>query len=172
MEISDKLKILRKSNGLTQKKLADISGVSENAIKQYESNKRIPRIEQLKLLADALGQSPNYFLSDEQQDQQLLNDSVDIFSKQIIDNDDTKKALKGLLLISKALTAMNEQADEIGTDNYNAYIRVVEEIFFNIHASLLPIDSDMERYLAFLNQVNNILRLQVNDYYKSLKEGE
>ena len=62
MDISDKLKTLRKEKGLTQKKLAELSGVSENAIKQYEGNKRTPRIEQLKLLADALDTTTAHLL--------------------------------------------------------------------------------------------------------------
>lgn len=62
MNISEKLKALRKEKGFTQKKLAEISGISENAIKQYESNKRTPRVEQLKLLADALDTTTGYFL--------------------------------------------------------------------------------------------------------------
>ena len=40
MNTGEKIKIKRKEKSLTQKLLAEKSCVSENAIKQYESNKR------------------------------------------------------------------------------------------------------------------------------------
>lgn len=55
MTVGERIRQIRKEKALTQKKLAEISGVSENAIKQYENNKRTPRLEQLNKIADALG---------------------------------------------------------------------------------------------------------------------
>jgi transcriptional regulator with XRE-family HTH domain len=60
--ISELLKKTRIEKGLTQKQLSDKSGVSETAIKQYEGDKRQPRIEQLQMLASALEVSMNDLL--------------------------------------------------------------------------------------------------------------
>lgn len=54
MTIGEKIKNYRKAAGLTQKKLGELSDTSESTIKQYESGKRQPRIEQLQKIADTL----------------------------------------------------------------------------------------------------------------------
>lgn len=65
MNTGEKLKLRRKIRGLTQKELAQHSLVSENAIKQYETNKRTPRIEQLTKLSNVLDCSPLDLLDDD-----------------------------------------------------------------------------------------------------------
>lgn len=54
MEIGEKIKQIRKQRKLTQKQLGEISGTSEITIRQYETNRRAPRIEQLNKIATAL----------------------------------------------------------------------------------------------------------------------
>lgn len=54
MFIGKNLRKLRKEKGLTQSQLAQISGVSRNAIINYESDKRYPNLEILTKLSDAL----------------------------------------------------------------------------------------------------------------------
>lgn len=44
----------RKKAGLTQKELADASGVAKITIQQYEAGKRQPRLEQLMKIAEAM----------------------------------------------------------------------------------------------------------------------
>lgn len=55
MTIGDKIKNYRKLAGLTQKQLAEKCELAEITIRQYESDKRQPRIEQLCKISDALG---------------------------------------------------------------------------------------------------------------------
>lgn len=55
MDIGNRILTLRKELGYSRKVLSDKSKVSESAIKQYETGKRQPKIEQLQLIADALG---------------------------------------------------------------------------------------------------------------------
>lgn len=54
MFIGKSLRKLRKEKGLTQSQLSQISGVSRNAIINYESDKRYPNLEILTKLSDAL----------------------------------------------------------------------------------------------------------------------
>lgn len=66
MTIGDKIRNYRKLAGLTQNELAQKCEVAEITIRQYEGNKRQPRIEQLIKIADALNISSNDLLGDEQ----------------------------------------------------------------------------------------------------------
>ena len=54
MSVGDHIKNARKSAGLTQKELAEKCGAAEITIRQYESNKREPRNEQLMKIARIL----------------------------------------------------------------------------------------------------------------------
>lgn len=64
MTIGEKIRKLRNYTGLTQKTLGKLSGTSETTIKQYESGKRQPRIEQLKKIAKVFD-FPLYLLVDD-----------------------------------------------------------------------------------------------------------
>ena len=57
MTFSERLRQLRLDSGLTQKQLADKSGISQSAIGHWESGARPggPSVSQLFLLCDALG---------------------------------------------------------------------------------------------------------------------
>ena len=53
-EYGKKIKEARKKAGLTQKGLAKKAGVAAVTIQQYETNKRQPKLEQLRKLAEAM----------------------------------------------------------------------------------------------------------------------
>lgn len=57
MKIGENMRSLRKKAGLTQKELAQMSGVATISIRQYESGKRRPQVEQLTAISAALGVS-------------------------------------------------------------------------------------------------------------------
>lgn len=57
MTIGEQIRYIRKYLGYTQKELGDLSKTSETTIKQYESGKRQPRIEQLQKIASVFGGS-------------------------------------------------------------------------------------------------------------------
>lgn len=54
MSIGKNIKRIRKEQKLTQKELAEKSGISEISIRQYENDKRNPKIEQVDKIAKAL----------------------------------------------------------------------------------------------------------------------
>jgi transcriptional regulator with XRE-family HTH domain len=64
MKISAKLRELRKNNNLTLKELSQKSGISVSFISDIENSRRNPSIETLKVLAKALGVSPDEFLKE------------------------------------------------------------------------------------------------------------
>lgn len=72
MSSSEKIKRLRKENGFTQKQLADLTGIAEITIRQYEAGKYEPKLDKLRRIAAALNVSigelePNWgnFTTDE-----------------------------------------------------------------------------------------------------------
>lgn len=62
MDIGLKIKEKRNAAGLTQSQLAELSGVAVITIRQYESNKRQPRADQLRAIASALNVSMDYLV--------------------------------------------------------------------------------------------------------------
>ena len=62
MSFSERLVLLRKSNGLTQKKLATEMNLSELAIQNYESQRRKPAFDVLIALADFFDVSLDYLV--------------------------------------------------------------------------------------------------------------
>lgn len=71
MTIGDRIRLQRKHAGLTQKKLGELSETSETTIKQYESGKRQPRIEQLQKIASALNIPVSIFIDELSESQRI-----------------------------------------------------------------------------------------------------
>ena len=76
-DFSMKLKELRKEKGLTQKELGAAIGISEVMIVQYERGVRTPKIEMREKIANALGVTLNYFLSDSDYTNEVLAQIID-----------------------------------------------------------------------------------------------
>ena len=56
------LKLLRKEYGISQQRLADVLGVSQQSINQYENHRVEPDIRVLSALADYFNTSIDYFV--------------------------------------------------------------------------------------------------------------
>lgn len=65
MTLGDKLTKLRKENNYTQEQLAEMLGVSRQAISKWESNISYPETEKLLKLGELYGCSMDYLLKDE-----------------------------------------------------------------------------------------------------------
>ena len=63
MTIGEKIRYRRKSIGITQLRLAELSGIHPVSIRKYETDKMIPGPEQLSRIADALAISYNALAS-------------------------------------------------------------------------------------------------------------
>ena len=70
MTLGDKLARLRKENNFTQEQLAELLGVSRQAISKWESNSAYPETEKLIRLGKLYNCSMDYLLLDEIQEQQ------------------------------------------------------------------------------------------------------
>ena len=64
MNITEKIKELRKKLNLTQEKLSEKIGVSAMTVRRWEWGDRIPRANELEKLAQALGTTAGYLLGE------------------------------------------------------------------------------------------------------------
>ena len=62
MNIADRIQHLRKSKGISQEQLADIIGVSRQAVSKWESEQSSPDIEKIILLSDYFDVTTDYLL--------------------------------------------------------------------------------------------------------------
>lgn len=62
IDISQRLRMLRKEKGLQQKDLAAILGIGRQSMSHYETNKRMPDYETLNKIADYFGVTTDYLL--------------------------------------------------------------------------------------------------------------
>lgn len=106
---------LRKAKGLTQKQLAELIGVTESAVNQYESEKKRPKYETLLRLCEALGCS----VADLIGEQELTDLGFSAFERILIEKYRTldeygKKAVEAVLNVEAERGAV-EAPVEIAT---------------------------------------------------------
>jgi len=64
MTIAERIRLARQKEKLSQTDLADASGVNKKSLSRYELGTSIPPADALKAIADALGVSADFLLSD------------------------------------------------------------------------------------------------------------
>ena len=99
MTLGDKLSKLRKENNYTQEQLADILGVSRQAISKWESNVTYPETSKLIRMSELFDCSLDYLLKDTvETDNKVQNDNVmDSFRKHLRERK-SEKTLCGMPL--------------------------------------------------------------------------
>ena len=131
MEIGKIIKEQRKKAKLTQKKLGELSKTSETTIKQYESGKRQPKIEQLQRIARVLGIDVNELIPDDEKEvseydnyswASCLNEYKTFIECDIFQYTDEEK---------KLLLSVIEEAINKGTE-----IEDKQEYYFNLEVKL------------------------------------
>ncbi len=66
MTISERIRLARQKKGITQNELAVKSGINNKSISRYELGSSTPPADAIKAIADALGVSTDYLLSDKE----------------------------------------------------------------------------------------------------------
>lgn len=142
MTIGEQIRTVRKHLKLTQKELGQLSGTSETTIRQYESGKRQPRIEQLQKIAYAFGGSIS-----------------DIF---IIDGDDNEDMFTNHNL-SGIPDILNDYTQELGEF---LYYNPKHKPLFDSVMEVKPPD------IEFANQMLNRINGKIPEYRKDTNTGE
>lgn len=76
MKFPDNLKTIRKARGLTMKQLADLIGLTESSISQYEAGRRQPDNEGLLRLAEALDTTVGELLGETKKESTSIGDEL------------------------------------------------------------------------------------------------
>ncbi|MEE9362070.1 MAG: helix-turn-helix transcriptional regulator [Cellulophaga sp.] len=76
MKFGEKITKLKKQKKLSQVALAETTGISRDAISKYERGDSVPSVDYAKRIADALGVSLDYLVSDSDNEDVLDNDTV------------------------------------------------------------------------------------------------
>lgn len=132
MNTGDRIKFYRKEKKLNQTELANKSGISRNALSNYELNKRKPTIEVLKKIAKALEINVIYLVEDNVRTEicnQLKNYSNSNFILELIE---TK--LKNIDKYDKKL------ANELYKTLLDMF-KAIEESLLNKHKVIKEIDN-------------------------------
>lgn len=108
MNTGEKIKAERIKAGYTQKKLADLSGVAEITIRQYESGKREPRNEQLIKIAQTL--NVNFY--------DLIGYAPDDLKQHV-------KKIKSDIIMDRRKSALLTLFDEL---NYKGATKAIEHV--------------------------------------------
>ena len=74
--LAEKITKLKKLKKISQVELANITGISRDAISKYERGDVLPSVEYAKRIADALGVSLDYLVSDEETEELLNTEEV------------------------------------------------------------------------------------------------
>lgn len=162
MSIGENIRYYRKKKGLTQKKLAELTGLAEITIRQYESCKYEPKIENLLKIRKALDVNINQ-LYGTMEDTDLINydklsnnmvpyNKVAMIPRNLPINKDTIKLLKALdkfeeenpseKLFSNQVDNMSEENEKYinklkGAVSMSTFIQEVEEKSWEDYLSLL-----------------------------------
>jgi transcriptional regulator with XRE-family HTH domain len=75
MTIGERIRLVRQKKGLSQKQLAEKSGVNIKSLNRYELGTSVPPSDSLKAISDTLEVSSDHLLSDE--------DTIDIVDKDL-----------------------------------------------------------------------------------------
>lgn len=76
MKFGEKISKLKKLKKMSQVEMAEKNGISRDAISKYERGDVMPSIEYAKRIADVLGVSLDYLVSDSDREEVLDNEAV------------------------------------------------------------------------------------------------
>lgn len=76
MNLGDKITMLRKQKNLSQGDLADKIGISRDAIGKYERGDIMPTADKAKKMADLLGVSLDFLMSDAEKEDAVIDNDM------------------------------------------------------------------------------------------------
>ena len=151
MRSSEKIKNSRLQAGLTQKELAKRLGTSQQNIAQYESGKRIPKIETLQKIANALNVSVNELRSDNEIMLEKLNEDISA----------AMDSFKQEITFLNYLLSLGYEYIDTFYDNEYGYDRCIHVIKDDIE---IPLTKD--EYEELKNSINTSTELNIFKFRK------
>lgn len=84
MKLEEKLQLLRKQNGYTQEKLADITGIARQTISKWENGQAVPELNGLILLSKLYGVTIDRIVKDEDECNISLSPKADVDTNELV----------------------------------------------------------------------------------------
>ena len=156
MTIGEKIKYFRKRIGITQAKLAELSGIHPVSIRKYEINKMVPQAAQIDRLSEALGVS-SFALAGFENNIRL--ETVGDFMGLMI------------MLIKTKIVSINGEREESGMINANTVSFVINPFitnFFDAKSDKTELSANtLLYYLKNENILSDILKWErINHRYE------
>lgn len=126
MNIGSKIKNIRQEKGLTQKQLAQLTGLSEISIRKYESNSRNPKIENIKKIAKALDIETANLVNWNDLDLEETSELIGELSANPNDSEDCKKGLKLFARINYSIFEVLDYATKLFPDQSKNIVDFLE----------------------------------------------
>lgn len=169
MSIGKNIKFYRKKKGLTQKKLADLTGLAEITIRQYESEKYEPKRENLYKIRKVLDVNLNQLLGSisdipDECDYDLYDDNIYV-QKNIIWDDRTLKLLNKLDKINDLSEEEKQQYDHT-FNHFGSFPKSYSEF-------LIEVDEEAKKdFFSLLYRVGyEITEMENGDYEVTANRG-
>lgn len=158
MTIGEKIRYFRTRIGITQAKLAELSGIHPVSIRKYETNKMIPQSQQIDRIAEALGVS-SFAISGIENNIRL--ETIGDFMGLLI-----------MLIKTNIVSIDGERGDDeaLRPDTVSFKINPFITQFFNAQIDKKEIDSDKILYcLKSASIFNDILKWEkINSGYEKM----
>ena len=158
MTIGEKIRYFRTQIGITQAKLAELSGIHHVSIRKYETNKMIPQSQQIDRIAEALGVS-SFAISGIENNIRL--ETIGDFIGLLI-----------MLIKTNIVSIDSERGDDeaLKPDTVSFKINPSITQFFNAKIDKKEIDSDkVLYYLKSASILNDILKWKkINSGYEKV----
>lgn len=98
LSVGHKIKILRKGRKLTQQELADRLQINRSSISNYEINRRVPPLKELKKICDYFGVGLDYFGVVTKNDAfDLISRAKNVFTDENISKEDKEEVFFELM---------------------------------------------------------------------------
>ena len=174
MTTGEKIKIYRKINKWTQKELAEKLGLSDVRIRQYEHNYRIPKKEQLQMIADVLGCNIANLISTETYNilhaeeyiKDIINENGKYFVAKILTdliNTDKDQILKDLCNKDEEFEMSNRLR------NKQIIVRVTDEEFKILNDKAEYVCMNASEFIRKIIISDNVVKLPVDEIRETSK---
>lgn len=148
MTIGQTIQKIRKEKHYTQKQLAEKCGMATGTIQQYELNKREPRQEQLRKIANALDVSIDYLKTGKSSDELWREITRDVYKSSIGDTIREEREKQGLTQKELAeYTGLTEKAIKECEESKNLPpIEIIKSIASFLAVNIEKIVGDLSLY--------------------------
>lgn len=126
MTFGEKLREARLTLNLTQKELADMTGISERSLYTYEQMGIMPRSGNVRKLADALNVSTSFLLDEEESDPHKLSEQ-DPFFRSVYEQYGVKASHEAREVLSRASALF--AGGSLDDEAKDAFFRSLMEVY-------------------------------------------